>query len=373
MSKKIRVGILFGGKSSEHEISLLSAKNIFAALDKEKYEPVMIGIDKNGQWYIRDTNTFLSNPNDPKKICLHGDKKAVSFLPALKESALCSFLDKKILPCQIDVAFPIVHGTNGEDGSLQGMLKLWGIPFVGADILGSAVGMDKDVMKRLLRDAGISIGKFLAFNIHQRNDICFDSVINKLGLPIFVKPANNGSSIGVSKVNNLEEFHSALNLAFRYDIKILIEEFIPGREIECSVMGNESPIVSVPGEVIPSDDFHSWDAKYIDQKTTFHIPANLSDSQVIQVQNIAKQTYQILCCEGMARVDFFFTQDGQFLVNEINTLPGFTSTSAFPRLWMASGIQYTELVDKLIEYAIDRHKKLNKLATSAYLGTFENS
>ncbi|MBM3208026.1 MAG: D-alanine--D-alanine ligase [Chlamydiae bacterium] len=363
---KIRVGIIFGGKTTEHEVSLLSAKTIYECLDKEKYEPILIGIDKSGEWHLRKTTKFLQNEDDPKKISLESSEHRVALIPQKKGNPLVG-MHQESQNVQVDVIFPIVHGINGEDGTLQGVLKLAGIPFVGASVLGSAIGMDKDVMKRLLMQADIPVAQFLSFKRYQKDSISFDFVKNELGLPFFIKPANNGSSIGISKVRNETEFQKALEIAFSYDGKILIERFIKGREIECSVIGNEEVIASLPGEVIPNHDFNSWDAKYLDNECEFVIPANLTSSQVNQVQELAIKTYKVLCCEGMARVDCFLTQDGKLLVNEINTLPGFTKLSVFPRLWEASGVNYTDLIDKLIQLAIEKHHQDNKLQTSAFL------
>jgi D-alanine-D-alanine ligase len=326
MQKKIRVGLIFGGKSAEHEVSLRSAKNVVEALDKTKYEPVLIKIDKSGRW--------------PE-----------NFLPGnLFENS------------NIDVAFPILHGPFGEDGTMQGLLKLANIPFVGAGVLGSAIGMDKDVMKRLLRDAGISVAKFLTFR--RQDTLDYNDITSELGLPLFVKPANMGSSVGVSKVHNEAEFNDAVKEAFKYDNKILIEENILGREIECSVLGNESPIVSVPGEIIPRHEFYSYEAKYIDENGAgLEIPAKLSDEETDKIKSIALKTFKVLECEGFGRVDCFLTKEGKVYVNEINTIPGFTSISMYPKLWEASGIFYSELIDKLIQLAIDRFQKEQKLVT----------
>jgi len=363
MQKKIRVGIIFGGKSSEHEVSLLSAKTIFEALDKDKYEPVLIGIDKNGEWHLRDAYQYLMHADNPKMVRLHPTNESVALVPKSDGNPLVG-LSNKGMQASLDVVFPIVHGTNGEDGTLQGLLKLAGIPFVGASVLGSAVGMDKDVMKRLMRDAGIPVGKFLTFYDFQKEQMRFESIVQELGLPFFVKPANNGSSVGISKVKTKDDYSKAIDLAFSYDRKILIEEFIKGREIECSVMGNEHPIASLPGEVISKGEFNSWDAKYVDDCCTFIIPVPMSAEKLKELHDLVIKTYKVLCCEGMARVDSFLTEEGRFLVNEINTIPGFTKLSVFPRLWEATGVSYSSLVDKLIGLAIERHQKEALLQTS---------
>lgn len=353
-NKKIRVGIVFGGKSSEHEVSLLSAKTVHEALDKERYDPVLIGIDKAGRWQLCSSEGYLLHADNPKMVSLKSSE----------ESFALSYHDSNEVKTKLDVVFPVLHGSNGEDGTIQGLLKLSGIPFVGAGVLGSSVGMDKDVMKRLLRDASVPIAPFLTFHDFERPQISFEEIADTLGLPFFVKPANSGSSIGISKVKSRQDFIDALDLAFSYDRKILIEEYIKGREIECSVMGNDHPIASLPGEVIAQDEFNSWDAKYVDDCCRFIIPVPMDPEQLSAVQRLAVKAYRVLCCEGMARVDFFLTEKGQLLVNEINTIPGFTKLSVYPRLWEASGISYSELIDKLIGFALERHDKESLLITS---------
>jgi len=364
MNQKIRVAILFGGKSAEHEVSLQSAKNIVDAIDKEKYEVVLIGIDKQGQWYLNEESRFLLHAEDPRLIALNKSNQHVALVPQQDRHQLVSLTNHHSLG-SIDVVFPVLHGPYGEDGTIQGLLKLFNIPFVGAGVLGSAVGMDKDVMKRLLRDAGIAIPDFIVFRQEYRDQIDFRQVARRLGLPLFLKPANLGSSVGIHKVKNESEFEPAINDAFQYDTKIIIEEFIRGREIECSVLGNENPIASIPGEIIPQHEFYSYEAKYIDDKgATLEIPAKLDPEITRQIRTIALKTYQVLCCEGMARVDFFLRDDREIFVSEINTIPGFTRISMYPKLWEASGISYRELIDRLIQLALQRAKKEQKLKIS---------
>jgi D-alanine-D-alanine ligase len=265
----------------------------------------------------------------------------------------------------VDVVFPILHGTFGEDGTVQGLLKLAGIPFVGAGVLGSAVGMDKDVMKRLLRDAGIPIADFIVYIRSQHKKIDFAAVKSRLGMPVFVKPANLGSSVGVSKADGETDFGIAVGDAFKYDNKIIIEETIAGREIECSVLGNDEPIASLPGEVIAERGFYSYEAKYIDDTgAELRIPVDLPENTVKQIQTTAVKAYQALCCEGMARVDLFLKDDNEIVINEINTIPGFTNISMYPKLWEVSGIPYSELIDRLIQLAIDRFESEKRLETS---------
>ena len=366
MKKKLRVGVIFGGRSAEHEVSLQSAKNIVEAMDKDKYEVVLIGIDKKGRWYLNDESRFLLNENDPKLIRLGSTDEELGLIPGERTDQLIN-VSKQQRIGEIDVIFPILHGPFGEDGTMQGLLKLSNIPFVGASILGSAIGMDKDVMKRLLRDAGISIADFLVLNRHSIDEIDFEKVKEKLGLPVFIKPANLGSSVGISKAENEKDFLKATQSAFQYDHKILIEEYIEGREIECSVLGNEDPMASLPGEVIPQHDFYSYEAKYIDANgAALEIPAKLSDDLIKEIQECAVKTFRVLCCEGMARIDFFLTNDNTIIVNEINTIPGFTKISMYPKLWEVSGIPYKDLINRLIKLALERHEKEQSLKSSVY-------
>lgn len=333
MKKKITVGILFGGKSTEHEVSLLSAKNVVEALDKNKYQAVLIKITKEGKWQLENKNVVRASNTEIIKT--------------------------------LDVVFPVLHGPLGEDGAIQGLLKIMDVPFIGPSILASALGMDKEVAKRLWRDAGIPSAKFLVFKDHEINSIQFSKVKKELGLPLFIKPANLGSSVGVSKVHNEKAFRAAINNAFKYDLKILIEECIKGREIECAVLGNEEPIASIPGEIIPQAEFYSYKAKYFDEHgAILQIPAKLSVKELKYVKQVAIKAFQTLGCEGMARVDFFLTKNGKLVINEINTIPGFTNISMYPKLWEISGIPYSKLIDILINLAISRYKKEKKLRTS---------
>ncbi len=360
--KKLKVGILFGGKSAEHEVSLQSAKNVADAIDKDKYDVALIGIDKSGRWLLPNQSEFLINATDPKLVKLNKDnEKSVALVP--QSGGELTDLSMGGTHSSIDVVFPILHGPFGEDGTVQGLLKLAGVPFVGAGILGSAVGMDKDVMKRLLRDAGIPIAKFLVFRHGDLLDL--QSISDEIGLPFFVKPANMGSSVGVRKVTNQETFDQAVQDAFNYDTKILIEEFVDGRELECSVLGNQKPIASVVGEIVSTHEFYSYEAKYIDEHgAALEIPADLPDAVSQRVQELALQTFQTLECEGLGRVDCFLRRDGTVIVNEINTIPGFTKISMYPRLWEASGVVYSELINRLVELAIERFDREQKLKTS---------
>jgi D-alanine-D-alanine ligase len=318
MKKKLRIGVLFGGKSAEHDISLVSAKNIINALDKNKYSVTPVKIDKKGKFKIDTIKSF-------------------------------------------DVVFPVLHGPFGEDGSMQGLLKIIGVPFVGPSVLSSALGMDKDVMKRLFREAGIPVGKFLAFM--EDDKISFEKVKQELGVPMFIKPANMGSSVGIAKVSTKTEFIKAVKNAFQYDRKIVIEKNVVGREIECAVLGNMNPKASALGEIIPAGDFYSYDAKYVDDsKTLTRIKLPLETTK--KIQNLAIKVFKVLGCEGMGRVDFFLKKNGEVLVNEINTIPGFTSISMYPKLWEESGIPLPKLLENLIDLAIERWKKEQKLRTN---------
>lgn len=359
--KKTRVAILFGGKSAEHEVSLQSAKSIVEAIDKDKYEVLLVGIDKQGRWLLNDQSNYLLNETNPKLISLNKSNNELAINPGSQEKQLISSTQDSI--GKVDVVFPVLHGTLGEDGAMQGLLKTMDVAFVGADVLGSAVGMDKDIMKRLLRDAGIPIGKFIALKAGE--DISFEKAKTELRVPLFIKPANQGSSVGVHKVHNEKEFKNAIVDAFQYDRKILLEEFIEGREIECSVLGNDNPKASVLGEIIPHHEFYSYEAKYIDENGAgLKIPADIPDDTTKQIQDIAIKTFTTLSCEGMARVDCFLTENNKIYVNEINTIPGFTKISMYPKLWEASGLGYSELIDQLIQLAIERHIKSKSLKTS---------
>ena len=357
---KTRVGIICGGRSAEHEVSLQSAKNIIEAIDRSKYEVVLIGIDRTGQWFLGDSAQFLLNADNPKLIALNKSNDLLSFVPG-KNKLTSQSGGEATGP--IDVIFPVLHGPHGEDGTMQGLLKLANIPFAGASVLGSAVGMDKDVMKRLLGAAGIPIARFRAYRRSMQEQIDFDQIEELLGMPCFIKPANMGSSVGVSKAFDHETFVAGVEEAFRYDHKIIIEEFVRGREIECAVLGNDNPIVSLPGEVFPEHDFYTYEAKYIDESgARLQYPADLPEHLIQELQQLAVESFQAIECEGMARVDCFLTEHNTFVVNELNTIPGFTKISMYPKLWEISGIPYTELIDRLIQLALERNEREKQLS-----------
>lgn len=359
MKPKIRVALVCGGQSAEHEVSLQSAQNILEALDKERFEPVLLGIDKQGHWHVQPADHFLLHGNDPAQIALAPNTTELALVPGRAEQQLTDIGHGTAAAAlgQIDVVFPIVHGTLGEDGALQGLLRLANLPFVGSDVLGSAVCMDKDVTKRLLRDAGLEVAPFVSFTRSTARQADFDALSAQLGLPMFVKPANQGSSVGVSKVRNRTEFVAAMALALRYDHKVLVEQAITGREIECAVLGNDDDLqASVCGEIVVHDDFYAYDTKYLNANgAAVVVPAELPADVHMRIRQLALQAFQVLGCAGLARVDVFLTAMGQVVINEVNTLPGFTSISMYPKLWQASGLGYTALLTRLIELALERH------------------
>ncbi len=355
MTERIRVGVLFGGKSAEHEVSIRSARNVVEAIDTKKYEVILMGIDTAGKWHLIEKETLFS-----AETLESSDDAPVNLIPGGGGRMVVHDLERSDI--FVDVVFPILHGTFGEDGTVQGLLKLADIPFVGSGVLGSAVGMDKDVMKRLLRDAKIPVSKFQVFRKNEMPP--YDEIIRLLGAPFFIKPANAGSSVGVSKVRSREDFEKAAEEAFQYDQKIIVEEMIEGREIECAILGSDDPIASIPGEIIPHHDFYSYEAKYLDADgASIEIPAKITAEESKRIQELAIRTFQVLCSDGLGRVDIFLREDGAIFVNEINTMPGFTSISMYPKLFEASGISYTDLIDKLIALAFERFEKENALKT----------
>lgn len=364
MTQKITVAVLMGGKSAEHEVSLQSAKNVLASLqtpeNAKRYNVVAIGIQKDGAWFLQDLQNAFANPTDPKAIALKPSKQKISIVPGAGNQALV--VDGKVLP--VDVVVPMLHGTYGEDGTMQGLLRILDLPFVGADVLGTAVGMDKEVMKRLFREAQIPTANFLIFDELTHALKSYDTCRKTLGEIVFVKPANAGSSVGVHKVKSASDWQTALADAFLYDTKIIVEEFIQGREIECSVLGNENIQASLPGEILCHHEFYSYEAKYLDPNgADVALPAKLAPEVTARVQEIAKKTMRALCCEGLARVDVFVTEAGTVYVNEINTLPGFTNISMYPKMWGVSGLPQAELLHQLIQLGLARQVRQQKLKT----------
>jgi len=348
--KKIRLGVIFGGRSGEHEVSLRSAESILKSIDRSKYDVVPIGITAEGRWLAsKSAMTLLPAKEAIQKTLTAGEAITLPAEPAAQG--------------MVDVIFPVLHGTFGEDGTIQGLLELANLPYVGAGVLGSAVGMDKDVMKRLLRQAGLPIVDYWTVRKSDMDSFA-ENRSSSLPYPLFVKPANLGSSVGISKVHGPEGLRAALAMAAEYDRKIVVEKGVDAREIEVSVLGNDDPIASVPGEIIPSREFYDYDAKYVNEDSRLLIPAPLAGEKVKDAQQMAISAFKCLECSGMARVDLFLEKStGKFYVNEINTLPGFTAISMYPKLWEASGIPYSELIDRLVALAIDRHAEKNKLRT----------
>jgi D-alanine-D-alanine ligase len=358
--EKRRVALLFGGRSAEHEVSVLSARNVFRSINPKLYDVILVGIDLEGRWIHVDDPEILFT----KRTVLYQKEEEVALLPFPGNRELLRLRDNATIG-PIDIFFPVLHGSFGEDGTIQGLFKLCEAPFVGAGVLGSVVGMDKEFMKRLLREAGIPIPKYAVFLWEGKNRIDFDEVRERLGVPHFVKPANLGSSIGICKVKGRGEFFEAIRNAFLYDTKIVIEEYIDGRELECAVLGNETPVASVPGEIIPAHEFYSYEAKYIDDNgAELRIPAPITREDAERVRELAVRCFKVLGCEGMARVDCFLKRDGEIFINELNTIPGFTNISMYPKLWEASGMSQSELVEKLIELGFERHERERRLKRS---------
>ncbi len=365
--RKIAVGLLFGGRSAEHEVSRASAANILRALNPDRYDVSLIGIAKDGRWLVCDAGNgagtgaaALAIPDKAPKIAL---------IPAGRGRFVLCDSDEPGggAVTRLDVVFPVLHGPNGEDGTVQGALELADVPFVGSAVTGSAVAMDKDIAKRLMRDAGLPVVPFITTTSLSRID--YSAAVSALGATdLFVKPANMGSSVGVSRARSAEEFASSCELAFRYDHKILVEQALnEAREIECSVLEETGGHIraSQLGEIVPASKhgFYSYQAKYIDADgAALHIPAELSPRQARRLQELAVEVFRLLGCEGLARVDFFVKGDEMF-VNEVNTLPGFTSISMYPKLWEASGLSQTDLMDKLIAHALARHERRRALSS----------
>jgi D-alanine-D-alanine ligase len=396
--KKLRVGILFGGRSGEHEVSLLSAASVLQAIDRDKYEVVPIGITKQGHWLTAaDAENLLQGKlvieprqwragdpetTQPAAILARGEAVVVPPEPVDQQSGLVPFQTDARLTrrasdraINVDVIFPVLHGTFGEDGTIQGLLELADIAYVGAGVLGSAAGMDKDIMKSLFIAAGIPIVKHVTIlrSAWEKEPKKVQKLVErKLRYPVFVKPANLGSSVGISKAHGLKELGPAIEEAARFDRKIVIEQGVGGkknkaREIECSVLGNDEPVASLPGEIVPVKEFYDYDAKYLEEGSELIIPAKLTPAETKRVQELAIRSFKAVDCSGLARVDFLMEPGRQntrrkIYLNEINTMPGFTAISMYPKLWAASGLEYSELIDRLIQFGLERHadKKRNQ-------------
>ena len=389
--EKLRVGILFGGRSGEHEVSLLSAASVLNAIDKDKYDVVPIGITKEGRWLTAEhaenllTGKLVLEPRnlragDPDltpsaAVLARGEAVVVPPEPVHRQSGLVPFQTDAALmrrasdrAINVDVIFPVLHGTFGEDGTIQGLLELADIPYVGAGVLGSAAGMDKDIMKSLFIAAGIPIVKHVTIlrSAWEKDPKRVEKLVGKLKYPVFVKPANLGSSVGISKAHNRKELGPAIEEAAKFDRKIVIEQGVGGnknkaREIECSVLGNDEAVASVPGEIVPVKEFYDYNAKYLDEGSQLIIPAKLTKAQTKKVQELAVAAFKAVDCSGLARVDFLMDpKTGKIFLNEINTMPGFTAISMYPKLWAASGLEYADLIDRLIQLGIERHEDKKK-------------
>jgi D-alanine-D-alanine ligase len=354
-NKRLRVGVIFGGRSGEHEVSLASAASVIRALDPEKYEAVPIGITKDGRWLVGTGATKMLPEvlKSGERVSLPADPTAAALVPISPTAGHPSV--------SVDVMFPVMHGTFGEDGTIQGLLELAGLPYVGAGVLASAVGMDKDVQKRLFAEAGLPVVPFLAIRRSEweRDRGKFiKAVKKKFKFPVFVKPATLGSSVGMTRVKAAHQLGAAIDTAAEYGMKILVEKAITGREIEVSVLGNDDVRASIPGEILPHREFYDYTAKYLEQGTRLLIPAPLKKKQVAIFQEYAVRAFQAIDGTGMARCDFFLeNRTGKIYVNELNTIPGFTSISMYPKMWEASGLPYSKLIDRLIELAFELHRE----------------
>lgn len=352
--KKLTVAVLFGGMSSEHEVSRKSAVSVLSNLDPEKYDALAVGITKEGRWYLYRGPIEAMPTGEWEQ---HPDNLSAAFCPGSGLDGLVVFENGGCRSIHVDVVFPVLHGRNGEDGTVQGLLELAGLPYVGCGVLGSAVCMDKIIANRVMDAAGIPRCEWDCMEKWQLPD--FDAVAQraaeKLGFPIFVKPANAGSSVGISKAHNMEELKKAVLLAFEHDTRILFERFVDGQEIECAVRGNDDVSGTLPGEILATDEFYTYDDKYISGTSRVAIPANLPQEKLEQVRSLAVKAYRALCCRGLSRVDFFVERGtGRILLNEINTLPGFTDISMYPKLMIAAGETYPGLIDSLISLALER-------------------
>jgi D-alanine-D-alanine ligase len=366
--EKLRVGLLFGGRSVEHDVSIVSARSILAALDQSRYEVSLLAIDPDGQWHVANADTALQTVEEAECVFLPATPGQTTLVSTAgkTESAVGALGEA----ARLDVIFPIIHGRGGEDGALQGLLELAEVPYVGSGVLSSAVQMDKDVAKRLLSAAGLPVTPWITLSgfelEHNGLPAAAERAEAEIGFPVYVKPANSGSSIGISRAESIPELVAGLADARRYDRKVIVEAAIEAREIEVAVLGNDTPEASIPGEIRATQSFYDFDAKYLDESTELIVPAELDAQLVEAIRATAIHAYRTLEAEGMARVDFLLDREsGQFYVNEMNSLPGFTDVSMYPKLWEASGLPYPALLDRLIELAMERHDHRAKLETQA--------
>ncbi|MBX2966162.1 MAG: D-alanine--D-alanine ligase [Cyclobacteriaceae bacterium] len=346
MSGKKKVALLYGGRSVEHGVSVNSARNILEFIDKDRFEPLPIGISNSGQWFL--TQTVTADIEQGKALGLLLDPKNAGLILLASGDRI-----------KVDLIFPVLHGTNGEDGSIQGMIKAMELPMVGTGVLGSALSMNKVVAKRFLKEAGVPVSKYVAYRYYEKEKINFDEIEKSLKLPFMVKSASLGSSVGVSKVSKKSEFKKAVEEAFKYDDEVIFEEFITGREIECAIIGNYPVQASNPGEIVVKKkyDFYTFDAKYVDpDAVSIEVPAALDETSIKLIRETSVKAYETLRCEDFARVDLFLTKKGKVYVNEINTIPGFTNSSMFPMMWKERGISFTELISRIIDLASERYE-----------------
>ncbi len=372
MSAKLRVGVIFGGRSGEHEVSVTSAASVIEALDKDKYEVVPLGITHEGRWLAgADPRRMLAGASiedaaaqdgTVTAVRLTGDPTQRGLLPADPESV------DEAATRPLDIVLPVLHGTYGEDGTLQGLLEMANLPYAGCGVLGSALGMDKEKAKMVLLSAGLSVVDWLTVRRHEferDHDAVIRRIEDRFTFPVFVKPANLGSSVGVGKAHDRASLHSVLTTAFAYDRKVIVEPGINCRELECGVLGNDEPIASIVGEVVPSNEFYDYRAKYVDNASRLYLPASIPSEAADAVRRMAVEAFLALDLSGLARVDFFLDKEsGQLYVNEVNTMPGFTQISMYPKLWEASGIPYPELLDRLIHLGLERHADRQRNQTS---------
>jgi D-alanine-D-alanine ligase len=351
MSKKKRIAILYGGRSVEHGVSVNSARNIFQFIDKKLFQPIAIGISKSGKWYLTDGVSKEIEKGKPLALIL--DPGNPAFL-----------IQKDGKKMKVDVIFPVLHGTDGEDGSIQGLVKAMDLPLVGTGVLGSAVSMNKIVAKRLLKDAGLPVSDFMTFRFDQKDKIKFNAISKVLGVPFMIKSASLGSSVGVTKVKSKKDFDKAVEEAFRYDQEMLAEKYITGREIECAILGNEEAEASYPGEIIINKnyEFYTFDAKYVDPDAVkIEVPAKLPKAIAEKIRKACLHAYQTLHCEDFARIDLFLDDKGGIYINEINSIPGFTNSSMYPMMWKERGIGFTELISRLLNLAEERYDRNKRL------------
>lgn len=367
MQQPITIGVFFGGKSQEHAISLVSAHAVLTHLDQSRYRIIAIGIDKQGRWWWQKDRHCLQNTTASQPTPLDQQARPIALVPG--DNATLVTLDQPTTQLTLDVALPILHGAYGEDGTIQGMLTGANIPYVGANILSSAICMNKYLLKCLLHSAGLPCGKFQSLKHHQYtgSKAQRQTILNNLGTPCFVKPVDLGSSIAVHKVDNIDALHEAITDALQYSDQLILETYIPGREIECAVIGNENPQATLPAEIEPHREFYSYQAKYFDNKgASFNVPADLPSELQKRIQALALDVYQLANCSGLARVDFFVQDNERIVINEVNTIPGFTPISLFPRMCAQNGLAFPAMLDRLIDLALTHAEQQKRLRAINY-------